>query len=360
MTVSFTPILSARIRRFEFMQLNEVALAALPKIFPNVEFSLRRLQSLIIHLQIDVDLLSANFEELKLIIGSYLHYRASIVPYADLEQGKRESAELYLIATQELVAEENLKFLFSFDRHAVWNELAKYDIFGNERLDRIFSLNYPLANTVCYLSDSSRDSVELLDKGISELKRRLLNLTKWDSRINWFKTDGGLDQAKIDVANNYFSKSKNYYFPFLDLADVRKFFQTYGSESDRELIFRKIRSNYHNKNTRDNNKKKPCSFSIDKKTEKMIEEIAEKFGVARATVLDAIFNSANKKSLLGLYEKGVANKRKSPALIGVGEYSFPMGGAVSTSAAALYRVTMVEGFKKNMQTTDMPQLKLKD
>lgn len=360
MTTDFTPILSARIRRSEFMQLNKTALAALPRIFPDVEFSLRRLQSLIIYLRIDVDLLSSGFEELKVIVGSYVHYRAFVVPYADLELGKRESAELYLIATKELVPEENLKFLFQIDRHAVWNELAKYDIFGNNRLGEIFSLNYPLDHTVCCLADSSPHLVDRLNSGLSELKLRLLNLTKWDSRINWFKTDGGLDQAKIAVANNYFSKSRAYYFPFLDLADVRKFFQTYGSESDRELIFRKIRSNYHNKNTRDNNKKKPCSFSIDKKTERLIEEIAGKFGVTRASVLDAIFNSVNKNDLLGLYEKGVVNKRKSPALIGVGEYSFSMVDVVSASSATHYRVTMVEDFKKNMQSAAVPQLKLKE
>lgn len=301
-----------------------------------------------IYLRLDLNLSLIPIEGLRAFVGSCIHSRCLDANVQGSDEAHKVYSDLHWIGVKESTSVDKFDFLFHLDREVVFAELSKIHAFGNCNVDEISNLQYDLEHTVACFCDVSNYSIDVVNKEFDSLKIKLRHLVKWNSRINWFRSGVGLDQGRLDAANNFFSKSGSIYIPFFNLADIRRFFHLHGSEAERELIFRKIRSNYNNKNTRDNGKKKPCSFSIERKTELVIEQLAAKVGVTRANLLDLIFNSVNKNDLKILCERGrVAYQSQVNATMYKSLLNLPnqfWGG----SPAMEYRLSMSENSKKNV------------
>lgn len=277
----------------------------LKSVFGGCMLTERKLQSMVISLGLDLDLKSVNYVELRRYVGAYLHAFRVTNSYGSAIEVSDRIDKLRIIAFKEAIDEERFDFLYTFGRQGAYSLLTRFNVLQRYDIYLVFSWAYPLESTICYLFDSSEITVEQIVKALPVLKEGALDLMKaWDSRINWFKSGLQLDQKKIDVANLYFSKQKGNWLALFNLNDVRDFFYGFSPDSDKELIFRKIRTNYLNKKSREESDAKQCNFSLRRNSDKIIDNIAKSNGVTRSIVLNAIFNSENQKELQELFKKG--------------------------------------------------------
>ena len=311
--------------------------SSLKRLLPEAKLTERKLQAMIVYLGLDIDLESATPEDLKRYIGSYLH--AIYPPNVASTTTEVTSTVTWLqyISNREATPEEGFDFLYRFGRDGAHSLLVRCNILNRTDISLAFSRSYPLEITIRYLFDSSVIPVPQVILALPSLKESTLTLKGWDSRVDWFRSGSQLNQKKIDAANLYFSKQKVWFQPFFKLDDVKDFFYGFTSDSDKELVFRKIRANYLNKKSREESNAKQCNFSLRKHSERMIDEVARSNGVTRSMALDAILHSGNKKELQELFEKGIKNLPVPMKKFndGLPKFSFNIG---PSSSAMVYQV----------------------
>lgn len=335
MTNNFTYAKSKRIS-VDYMAnvTNEEVDAALNRVFLNANLTERKLQSMVVYLALDIDLVSAEFKDLRRYIGSYLHIFFQSDVFSNNPNIVNIPYWLSHIANREIIPEEDFNFLYKLGREGACSALIRSNIFQRSDIYDAFTVFYPINNTICFFCDISQLCVSDLRLNFSVLKSSILYLKKWDSRIDWFKSGSQLNQKKMDAANLYFSKQKIAMQSLFNLKDVRDYFYSNLPDADKELVFRKIRANYFNKKSREESDAKPCNFSLRKHSEKMLDDVAKSNGVSRSIALDAILHSGSKLEMQELFEKGI---KKLPVQIkkfndGLLKFSLNIGPSNSVMA----------------------------
>lgn len=280
---------------------------ALKRVFLTSDLSKRTLQSAAIHLRMSIDVHLKEVEELKRYVGGYFR---KYYPSVGLMNSPNNTWETELLIHglkkmrgNEVIPDVNFNILVNFDRRIIVDKLLKFQVFGDLPVGLIFGRGYDQKLTLRYLCDICQIDVNSLVSKFRDIENDIEMMRKWHKRLKWFSDEEG----RRDAAYTFFSKDKTYEHPVKSMDDLVVFFYTHGSEEGKELIFTKIRSIYHNRNSRNTQKKRQCNFALDAKTEKIIDRISEFNRVPKSIVLDAIFHPENQMVLQDLFRRGFQN-----------------------------------------------------